>query len=86
MRNIASLKHDSPDWRSWQEARAIAHRLTHGRMRDPTGGATHFAQGPRPAWARHMRRVSVVGRYAFFREPPDQARDARPSARRKGDA
>ncbi|MBV9841364.1 MAG: cell wall hydrolase [Sphingomonadaceae bacterium] len=77
MRRIASLPPRSRDRQRWDEAKAIAHTLLHGRRIDPTNGATHYASpGAHPDWVKDSRRVATLAGYRFYR----MKGEARPSA------
>jgi N-acetylmuramoyl-L-alanine amidase len=51
----------------FRNALLVARAALAGRLRDPTGGATHYhAAGVRPDWARGARPTATIGRHVFY--------------------
>ncbi|MBV1700987.1 MAG: cell wall hydrolase [Hyphomicrobiales bacterium] len=59
----------------WQEAKEIAKKVTEGQTYiAKLGDATHYhANYVRPSWARHMKKVDVIGHHIFYKTRANQS-------------
>lgn len=61
-----------PDDPSYALALKAAHLALSGKVRDPTGGSTHFYERSiRPPWASKMKVLARIGRHIFLRPRGD---------------
>jgi N-acetylmuramoyl-L-alanine amidase len=57
------------DMRAWAVAKSVARDVLAGRIRDFTGGATHYhAHYVRPRWRHAFEVATVIGGHIFYRE------------------
>ncbi len=59
---------------NFDDAYRLVLKMERGELVDNTFGADHYHSGPRPAWARSMRRVTTVGSQQFYTSKPTYAR------------
>lgn len=53
----------------FRACRRVARRALQGRLKDPTGGATHYhAAGHAPPWARGRTPSAAIGRHQFYND------------------
>ncbi|HRC26301.1 MAG TPA: cell wall hydrolase [Alphaproteobacteria bacterium] len=63
-RSLSAVGLEDPYFRN---AILIARAALAGRLRDPTGGATHYhATGVRPDWAKGVTPTATIGRHVFY--------------------
>jgi spore germination cell wall hydrolase CwlJ-like protein len=67
-----SLRITDPD--SWRAASRVARAVFDGReYNEEVGAATHYhARYVRPAWAKRLKRMDVIGQHVFYRLRPGQ--------------
>jgi N-acetylmuramoyl-L-alanine amidase len=52
---------------AWRQAREIARTvLTHGRQPTMQGALYYHNTNVKPAWARHHKRLAIIGRHIFY--------------------
>lgn len=53
---------------AWERAVEVAENVVKGKVKDFTGGATHFhANTVQPGWRLVMQKVQIIGRHIFYR-------------------
>jgi len=57
------------DERSLKIAIQIAQTHLNGRVKDFTGGATHYhAKSVQPRWSQELKKVAVIGEHIFYKQ------------------
>lgn len=59
---------------AWEQAKRVANAVLEGKTYlTEVGGATHYhADYVRPYWARHLKKMDVIGRHIFYKLRPGQ--------------